>query len=327
MDIIFFYRNIKSGFSIHKVFNTIADGFRQEEDTVIKAEVPSYRASLKSIVKNLLFIYRNRLKKGVNHITGDINYGIFALIGCKSVLTIHDLVLVENTKNSFKKWILFFFWYYLPVKLASEVVCISESTKKDLLKYVKRKGIKVIYNPVDKMFKFVENEFNNVSPVILHIGTGWNKNLNSVILALRDVKCHLRIIGKINEEQLQLLIEYNISYSNGFKLTDLEIFEEYIKCDIVSFPSVFEGFGMPIIEGQATGRVVLTSNISPMNKIGGRAVQLVNPKEILSVKEGFVKIIKDNNHRNFLIQTGLENIKKYQCEAIVKEYIEVYKAL
>lgn len=327
MKIIFFYRNIKSGFSIHKVFNTIVDGFKNEKDTIIKLEVPFYRASLKSIIKNLFFIYKNRLKEGVNHITGDIHYGIFPLIGCKSVLTIHDLVLLQNTINPYKKQVLFLFWYYLPVKLATEVVCISQATKEDLLKYVKRNDIKVISNPVDPMFNFIEKEFNIKKPVILHIGSGWNKNLSAVILALKGIECHLRIIGKINEKQLQLLKEYHINYSNGFKLTDLEILDEYKNCDIVSFPSIFEGFGMPIIEGQATGRVVLTSNISPMKGIGGKAVQLVNPKDVLSIREGFLKIIKDKNHRDCLIKEGIENTKKFKSEAIVKEYMEVYKQL
>jgi glycosyltransferase involved in cell wall biosynthesis len=327
MNIIFFYRNIKAGFSIHKVFNTITDAFENKTDSIIKLEVPFYRANLKSVVKNLLFIYQNRLKEGVNHITGDIHYGIFALIGCKSVLTIHDLVLLQNTKNPYKKRVLFLFWYYLPVKLATEVVCISQSTKEDLLKYVKRKDIKVISNPVDPMFNFVKKEFNIKKPVILHIGTGWNKNLSAVILALKDIECHLRIIGKINEKQLQLLKKHHINYSNGFKLTDLEILYEYENCDIVSFPSIFEGFGMPIIEGQAMGRVVLTSNISPMKEIGREAVQLVTPNDVLSIREGFLKIIKDKDYRDFLILKGFENIKKYKSEAIVKEYIEVYKQL
>jgi glycosyltransferase involved in cell wall biosynthesis len=325
MNIIFFYRNIKSGFSIHKVFNTIAEGFSYRKDVIIKLEVPFYGAGVKSIVNNLLFIYRNRSKEGINHITGDIHYGILALIGCKSILTIHDLVLMKNTKNLIKKKVLFFFWFYLPIKLATEIVCISESTKKDLLKYINRKDIKVIYNPIDASFSFFEKEFNSKSPIILHIGTGWNKNLTFVIISLKDIKCHLRIIGKITAIQLQLLKEYKTNYSNGFKLTDLEILEEYKNCDIVSFPSVFEGFGMPIIEGQAIGRVVLTSNISPMNEISNNSVLYVNPHSVASITQGFIDLINKEDVRAKLIRLGLENVKQLKAFKIAQDYRTIYK--
>lgn len=76
---------------------------------------------------------------------------------------------------------------------------------------------------------------------MLHIGTRPNKNLERVIEALEGIKCHLRIIGKLTSEQEKLLSEKKIKYSNGINLTDEEILNEYILCDIVSFPSLYEG--------------------------------------------------------------------------------------
>ena len=83
---------------------------------------------------------------------------------------------------------------------------------------------------------------------------------------MNGIDCHLRIIGKIDINIQTLLDENKIDYTNAFNLSDNEIIEEYKKCDIVNFPSTHEGFGMPIIEGQAIGRVVLTSDLSPMNQ-------------------------------------------------------------
>ncbi len=327
MQILFFYRNKKAGFSIHKVFNTITAGFNNKEDIISKFEMPVYGASIKNVFNNIRFIYKNRTKKGINHITGDIHYGILGLIGCKSVLTVHDLVLLENTRNKLKKFILFIFWYYLPIKMATKVVCISEKTKSSVLKYVKRKDIDVVYNPLDDFFKFEFKEFNKKNPVVLHIGTGWNKNLSAVIKALKGIKCVLRIIGKINEKDLLLLERYKIDYSNGYKLTDKEILEEYVKSDIVSFPSIFEGFGMPVIEGQAIGRVVLTSNITPMTEISGSAVYYVDPNSVESVRNGFLDIINNDKMRLNLIDLGIINVKKFDVSEIVKKYRLIYKKI
>jgi glycosyltransferase involved in cell wall biosynthesis len=88
--------------------------------------------------------------------------------------------------------------------------------------------------------------------------------------------CHLRIIGKLKSEDIHLLEQKNISYSNDYSLTNDEIIEEYQNCDMVSFPSLFEGFGAPIVEYQVMGRVMLTSNIPPMTEVACDAAVYVN---------------------------------------------------
>ena len=83
-----------------------------------------------------------------------------------------------------------------------------------------------------------------------------------------------RIIGNIDETTKKLLLEKGIEYSCNSNLTHRQIVDEYCKADIINFPSLFEGFGMPIIEGQAIGRVVVTSNIPPMIDIAGDLITL-----------------------------------------------------
>ena len=294
-SVIYFSRNKKAGFSIQKVFKTVINNPNNLPN--ISFEVPCYRANLNSVFKNLRFVFSKREKNKIHHITGDIHYCILALLGVKSVLTVHDLALMRNTNNNFKKYIYFLFWYYLPIKLASKVVCISEKTKEEILTYMKRKDIHVIINPIGKEFIQVFKEFDFKQPTILHIGTGWNKNLTNVIKSLEGINCKLRIIGKININDLELLKILNIKYSNVFGISDKEILEEYFKADIISFPSFFEGFGMPIIEGQAIGRVVLTSNISPMKEIGNESVLLVDPNSVASIKKGFLELINNKKYR------------------------------
>jgi glycosyltransferase involved in cell wall biosynthesis len=110
-------------------------------------------------------------------------------------------------------------------------------------------------------------------------------------------------------------------------LTNSEIIEEYIKSDIVSFPTLYEGFGMPIIEGQKIGRPVLSSNIDPIIEISDGSALLIDPFDISSIRNGFIKIIEDPYFRNDLIIRGIANSRRFDSMTIAKRYIELYKKI
>lgn len=321
--ITYFNRSTKLGFSINKVFEPVRAEISKKR-IIRNLYVSGSTASPFDLLKNIIFVYKHRNKSDLNHITGDIHYCILALIGCKSVLTIHDTVLLKNSKNSFDYFVKWLLWFYLPIKLADHVVCISEKTKQEVTKIVNKKNIHVISNPVGNEFKYEFKKFNVDNPRVLHIGTGWNKNLLSVANALCGIKCHLRIIGKLTEEQKKILESYRIDYSVAFNISDSEIYKEYLASDIVSFPSVFEGFGMPVVEGQAVGRVVLTSLIEPLLEVAGDGAHFVDPFDLSSMRSGYDKLIKDDIYRNDLIKKGSVNVLKYSSTLIGEKYIEIY---
>ena len=326
MNINYFFRHPEIGFSIHRVFRTLIVELNNKVKIKIY-EVPCKRSMPWHILKNNIYVFNKRKKNTINHITGHIHDVLPALIGTKTVLTVHDLVFLDNVKNPIKRFYKWLFWLYLPVKISDEVVCISNQTKQNILKYIQTNKLSVIYNPVDPIFKFQEKSFNSKKPIILHIGTGWNKNLDLSIMALKGISCHLRIIGKLNSSQLQLLDENHIEYSNQSNLSDIEIKEEYAKCDIVNFPSLYEGFGMPIIEGQQTGRIVITSKIEPILEVAGEAAVFVNPEDVDSLKQGYLKIIEDDIYRNQIIKQGLHNAKRFSVQHIAQQYQKLYQKL
>jgi len=324
--ITYFHRNPNVGYSINKTAAVLINEI-QRKVAVEEFSVPCHKADPISVLKNICYVFQNRNKTGINHITGDIHYCAIALIGCKSILTIHDLSAVYYTKNPIKRFLLKLIWYRIPLLIINKVVCISNHTKENVLAIVKRRVIEVIYQPVDPLFLPNTKEFNKDKPVVLQIGTGWNKNLLNVVSALSSITCQLRLIGKLSSEQQEYLKRYHINYSSTSDLNDMEIVEEYKNCDIVCFCSIYEGFGMPPVEGNAVGRCVIASALSPMTEIAGNAACLVNPSDVNSIRGGFLKLISDDNYRNWLILQGFENVKRFQPAYAAKQYLDIYDSL
>ena len=124
-----------------------------------------------------------------------------------------------------------------------------------------------------------------------HIGTRPHKNLSRTIKALNGIKCKLRIIGEITNKELDLLQKYKTDYSFASNLSDNDLLKEYQNADIINFPSCHEGFGMPIIEGQAVGRIVVTSNIEPMISVANNGAAICDPYNIESIRNTYISCL------------------------------------
>lgn len=265
----------------------------------------------------------------INHITGDVHFLTVLMAKKKTILTIHDCGLLKGLKG-LKYWLTKLFWFTLPVSHAAIVTVNSEYTKQDLLTYVDKHPdqIKVIHIFIKDHFRSFPKNFNAIKPVILQIGTAANKNLLRVIPALEGIPCTFNILGKINEEVKTMLSTHRIDFTVIDRaITDLELLDLYKESDILCFVSTLEGFGMPIIEANAVGRVVLTSNVTSMPEIAADAAHLVDPYDIQSIKTGFLKLIQDESYRKLLIENGYRNIKRFDKKVIANQYFDLYRGL
>jgi len=326
MNINFYYRNKKAGFSIGTVFDTIAVEI-ENNNHVIRTFLPYPNASIPAIAKNGWYAKDKERNDYINHITGDVHYLLWFLKRRKTIVTVHDIMYYHYLKGIKKKiWKLL---YITPLKRAAHVTFISDFAYKQVSEVINldMKKVHIIPNPVDSSFTYSPKEFNIKKPIILHIGTLERKNLERTIKALDGIDCHLRIIGELKERTKNLLKKHHIEYSNGMNLTHEEIVTEYRNADIINFPSLFEGFGMPIIEGQATGRIVITSNLSPMKEVAGNGAILINPHSVEDIRNAYLSIIQNKSIRENLINEGLKNIENYKVGKVVQQYTDLYKEI
>jgi len=291
-------------------------------------------------IKNILDAKNQtqKLKSDINHITGDVHFLTMGLNPKKTILTIHDCAFLErhgtSLKDKLKRKFLKTFWLDIPVKQARFVTAVSEATKNEIIKHTNCNPNKIIVIPTTISPKFaaatqnyIPKEFNSEKPIILQLGAAFNKNLERLFESLEGINCKLHIIAPLSEHHFELLKKHNIDYKHEDKVSFEELILAYKNCDLVSFVSTIEGFGMPIIEAQTLQKPVITSTISSMPWVAGKDACLVNPYSVTEIKEGILKIINDENYRSELINDGQENIKRFNPKTVAHQYVALYERM
>ncbi len=326
MKVTYFQRKpLPGATSIERIFDAVRSALPSTIEYTVSVTHYHSTGVLQRIYNTFEAISR---QSDVNHITGDIHYVACFLQKRKTLLTIHDCVSLE-TLYGIRKKALFFLWYWLPEKRSALITAISESTKRELLKHLScdPNKIRVVHDCISPAFRPVPYIFNRQKPVILQVGTRENKNLLRVAQALSDIPCHLNIVGPLSEKQIQVLQDCKIEYSNAENLSDEEMLIRFSNCDLVVFASTYEGFGLPIIEANATGRPVVTSNILSMPEVSGDAACLVDPFDVQSIRSGITRVIKNEDYREQLIENGFRNVKRFKPETIAAQYVTLYREL
>jgi len=184
--------------------------------------------------------------------------------------------------------------------------------------------VRVIGNPVLDGFVPHPLPARTGPPVVLLMGTWPNKNLSTSAAALRGLDCRVVVVGAVGDEQRALLDGAGLQWEHRSGLDDAGVVATYRACDLLLFPSTSEGFGMPILEAQATGRPVVTSDRSPMRDVAGGAAELVDPTDVAGVRAGVKRVLGDKEHRENLIAAGFLNVERYSLPAVAAQYAAGY---
>lgn len=261
----------------------------------------------------------------VNHVTGDISFIGIAMQKRKTIQTILDCGFLNNV-SGIKRMILKLFWLDLPVRRASYITTISEQVKNEIIQLTKcnEEKIHVIYIPVAEIFKPRFPKSQQRIPKLLLVGYAPNKNFERIINAIQGIECELHVVGKRSDLYERQLKKLNISYVYASGYDQIQMYEKYAEVDVLVFASTYEGFGMPIIEAQAVGLPVITSNCSSMPEVAGDGAHLVDPFNEEDIRKGILQVLSDENYRKGLVEKGFKNSKRFDPMVISKQYEDLY---
>jgi len=307
----------------------------------IKINAPHYSLAEQTRLPSLI----KKLKPDLVHFT---NFNHPLLFRGLCVFTIQDLILsvVPLKVNFFKKWM-----YKLTISSAvrkgKKIIVPSMNTKKDLqiILKVKSDKISIIYDgivfpPPETSLKKVnlEKELKIKKPYILYVGRfAPHKNLPRLLEAFHllknkyNINHQLVLVGSKDKDYLSLkqkVVQLNLEDAvvfTGF-LKDEKLFERlYREASLLVLPSLYEGFGLSVLDAMSRGVPIACSEISSLPEIAGKTAQFFNPQDPIDIAEKIDAVLNDNILREKLIREGLKQYKKFPWEKTAQETLLVYK--
>lgn len=275
--------------------------------------------------------------------------------GLKTAVTVHDLGSEYLPKlHQVKQRLYLGLMQRFQLKGATKIIAVSKATKEDLVKKVRidSKKIEVVYEAYDEQLFKPEKRLsraksrddvlvNSLIPYFLFVGTVQpRKNLTRVIQAFSHINDNVKLVivgskGWLSDEIYKLPEKLGIedersSLSGRVQflgyVPDEKLPALYSRAIALVFPSLFEGFGLPILEAQAMGCPVITSNISSMPEVAGKGAIFVDPYSVENIKDGMVKIM-NQELRSRLMELGKENVKRFSWEKCARETLEVLESV
>lgn len=302
---------------------------------------------------SLYFLYpfylKLKIKKDtIKHITAQKNAFVLNFINPeKSIVTCHDIIPYIFYK--FKGIRRFLFDLSVKgMKKADKIIAVSESTKNDLINYlnIPKEKIQVIYEAVDTTrFKPIENakeklkkmgfDFGN-NRLILYVGIDKpTKNIPELIKAFYKLKkvfpkVKLIKIGSYEwkSERIKILnLIKNLNLENDVLIFDNVTAENlplfYNSADVFVFPSLYEGFGLPVLEAMACGCPVIASNKASIPEVVRDGGILIEPNEN-NLFESMLNLLTDESLRKEISRKGLERANKFSLEKECIETLKIY---
>lgn len=268
----------------------------------------------------------------------------------KTVMTVHDIAATKfpGSYNWFERWYSLWSVKYA-LKNVWQIITPSEFTKQELVsmqvgKYASKK-IHVVHHGYDKRFKKNIDEFDtNVvmkkyglqKPFIMSIGRLEEKKNTRRIIEAFDIirnkeqgtRNQLLLVGKpgYGYEHVEKAIEQS-PYKKDIKIPgwvdqeDLSILLS--SADVFVFPSLYEGFGLPVLEAMASGTPVVASQGSSLEEVGGYAVTYIDPMNSDDIALAILNVMQHDTYRKEQIEKGLDRVKEFSWEKCARETMNV----
>ena len=274
-------------------------------------------------------------------LSGELPVGLKAN-NIKSVVTIHDLIFMRYPQlYSFFDRKIHYLKFKKAAKSADKIIAISEQTKSDIITYlgVGPEKIEVIYQGCQAVFKEdytaqekedVITRYNLPQNFILNVGTiEERKNALTIVKAIKNINTKLVIIGretsysdKIKEYIRENNLDDKVIFLKGLSSKDLAII--YQLATIFVYPSIFEGFGIPIIESLYSKTPVITTNSGVFPEAGGPNSLYIDPNNHTELEQKINLLLNDPNLRKEISEKGFQFVQKFNDEIIASQINKLY---
>lgn len=245
-----------------------------------------------------------------------------------NVTTVHDFTyeyyVADRIKRSVHCW-----QKYKAILNSDAIVCISENTKKDLLKFVPKASedkIKVIYNGVDDTFH-TESD-HSMGDFVLFVGKrDPYKNFDKIIEPVANCGLKLMIAGHpLSEDETAKLESCGCDYRYLGFVSNEELNHLYNHAVCLLYPSEYEGFGLPVLEAQKAGCPVVAYNASSIPEVIGDTPLLLNTLDRQTISDS-IRLAQDQDKRFLIIENGLKNSARFSWDKMAQEYFQLYRSL
>lgn len=264
----------------------------------------------------------------------------------KKVLTIHDLAYYFPRLKAYRPIDTFYMKLMIrnSCRRADKIITVSNNTKKDLIKIldVKEEKIRVIYEAADSKYRVIKNKqnLNQIknkyqlkTPFILAIGKpSPRKNIVRTLKAFGIIKNsvphNLVITGKIlplAEKIIKKLNTTRIRYIKIVPEDDLPYL--YNLADFFIYPSLYEGFGLPILEAQSCGCPVICSNTSSLPEVAATSVLYINPYRTNDMVVKMKDLAQNKNLKKQLATKGFKNAKRFSLKKSAERLLKIFLTL
>ncbi|WP_130736140.1 glycosyltransferase family 1 protein [Flavobacterium sp. J27] len=263
----------------------------------------------------------------------------------KSIVTIHDLIFMRypNLYSFFDREI-HFYKFKKAAQNADIVIAISEQTKEDIIQYLKidAQKIQVVYQGCQPIFKtkISENELKTVknkyllpNQFVLNVGTiEPRKNALTIVKAIQNIETTLILIGKETEyakEIHQYITSHNLQHKVRFLkgINSFELAAIYQLATIFIYPSLFEGFGIPIIEALYSKTPVITSNSGVFPEAAGPDSVYINPTDASELATKIQFLLENPEKRSEMIEKGWHFAQQFNDDVIANQLMNIYTSL
>jgi glycosyltransferase involved in cell wall biosynthesis len=278
------------------------------------------------------------------------------VINHKTVITIHDLtplVFPENFPVGIRGKVN---WQMNKRKLkkAGGIITDSKASKKDIVRLVgiPENRVHVVYLAAGEQFAVHKPSMSNAAAfrkkyalpdqLVLYVGDAtWNKNLPNLVDAIKEVNLTLVFAGKaIANNDFDINHPWNRSLvlakekMKGDKrfitlgyIPDEDLVTLYNIADVTVLPSLYEGFGLPVLEAMQCGSPVVTTKMGSLPEIAGDAAMYVDPYDVVRIGNGISEIVSSESLRGSLIEKGIIQAKNFTWKKTIDATVQVYSKI